>query len=278
VTDQLTAEGLEQLHAVATGQVADDRIPGLVALVARGDQVHVETHGTLSIGGWPVAATRCSGSPRRLSRSRPRPRSLWPEKDCSTLTSRSAGCFRNWPPPGSSSAWTARSMTPCALKDTAFWTAQTERLATSYLPTADGLAVGDEPGGAWSRPPAFGDGAAGLVSTVDDLLAFSRMLLRGGDPVLSPDAVRSMTTDQLTAEQKARGGLGADFFTGRSWGFGQAVLDSGAFGWAGGLGTTWLADPGKDLTVIVLTQRMFESPATPAAHADIQAAAYAAVP
>ena len=33
--------------------VADDKIPGLVALVASGDQVHVETLGTLSIGGAP---------------------------------------------------------------------------------------------------------------------------------------------------------------------------------------------------------------------------------
>jgi hypothetical protein len=39
-----------------------------------------------------------------------------------------------------------------------------------------------------------------------------------------------------------------------------------------------MADPAKDLTVIVLTQRMFESAGPPAAHDAIQAAAYAAVP
>jgi len=55
------------------------------------------------------------------------------------------------------------------------------------------------------------------------------------------------------------------------------VLDSGAFGWDGGLGTSWLVDPAHDLTVIVLTQRMFESAAAPAVHRDIQAAAYAAL-
>src|SRR5258708_29205944 len=54
MSDQLTAEGLA-LHAVASEHVADDRIPGLVALVARGDQVHVETLGTLSMGGAPVS-------------------------------------------------------------------------------------------------------------------------------------------------------------------------------------------------------------------------------
>lgn len=81
------------------------------------------------------------------------------------------------------------------------------RLATAYQPTPDGLVVLDEPAGKWSRPPEFGDGAAGLVSTADDLLAFARMLLRGGAPVLPPDAVRAMTTDQLTPAQKTRGGF-----------------------------------------------------------------------
>ena len=73
------------------------------------------------------------------------------------------------------------------------------------------------------------------------------------------------------------GGLGPGFFDGRSWGFCQAVYDSGAFGWDGGLGTSWLVDPSRDLTVIVLTQRMFESPDLPQVHRDIQAAAYAAL-
>ena len=48
--------------------------------------------------------------------------------------------------------------------------------------------------GQWSRPPAFADGAAGLLSTVDDLLAFARMLLRGGNPVLPADAVTESAT------------------------------------------------------------------------------------
>ena len=69
------------------------------------------------------------------------------------------------------------------------------------------------------------------------------MLLAGGTGVLTESAMKAMTSDQLTAAQKAHGGLGRDFFVGRSWGFGQAVLDSGAFGWDGGFGTSWLVDP-----------------------------------
>jgi len=171
----------------------------------------------------------------------------------------------------------ARLFEPLGMRDTAFFAADPSRLATSYLPTPDGLVLFDPPDGAWGRPPAFADGAAGLVSTADDLLAFARMLLRGGGPLLSADSVRAMTSDQLTPEQKARGGLWPGFFTGRSWGFCQAVLANGSYGWDGGKGTSWLVDPGHDLAVIVLTQRMFDGPQTPQVHRDIQAAAYAAL-
>jgi CubicO group peptidase (beta-lactamase class C family) len=170
-----------------------------------------------------------------------------------------------------------RVFEPLGMRDTGFWTTQTERLATAYRPTPEGLIAWDEPEGSWSRPPAFGDGGAGLVSTVDDLYAFARMLLGGGAPVLSAQATRAMTTDQLTAAQKAHGGLGRDFFVGRSWGFCQAVLDNGAFGWDGGFGSSWLVDPARDLTMIVLTQRMFDTHEAPQVHRDIQAAAYAAL-
>jgi CubicO group peptidase (beta-lactamase class C family) len=170
-----------------------------------------------------------------------------------------------------------RVFEPLGMRDTAFWTPATDRLATGYRATPDGLVVWDEPGGMWSRPPAFGDGAAGLVSTVDDLYAFAQMLTRGGAPVLSAESARAMRTDQLTAAVKARGGLGPNFFNGRSWSFCQAVYNVGAFGWDGGFGSSWLVDPAHDLTVIVLTQRAFETSDLPRAHREIQAAAYAAL-
>ena len=100
----------------------------------------------------------------------------------------------------------SRIFEPLGMRDTAFWTAQTDRLATAYQPTPDGLVVADEPAGSWSRPPAFGDAAAGLVSTADDLLAFARMLLRGGDPVLTADAVRAMTTDSSPRSRRRAAG------------------------------------------------------------------------
>jgi CubicO group peptidase (beta-lactamase class C family) len=165
---------------------------------------------------------------------------------------------------------------PLGMRDTAFWTADTARLPTAYFPRPDGLQVWDPPDGQWSRPPAFPDAAAGLVSTADDLLAFARMFLRGGGPVLSRDAVAAMTTDQLQPGQAP-----AALLEGRSWGLCVSVLTDGpfegAFGWDGGLGTSWLVDPRRDLAVIVLTQRLFEAAHAPQVHRDLQAAALAAI-
>ena len=169
-----------------------------------------------------------------------------------------------------------RVFEPLGMRDTGFWTAEADRLATAYRPTPTGLQAYDGPDGAWSRPPAFEDGSGGLVSTVDDLLAFARMLLAGGRPLLPADLARAMCTDQLTQAQRASA-VGTPYLGQRSWGFGQAVAPSGAFGWDGGLGSSWLVDPRHDLTVVGLTQRAWDSPELPAVHRDLQAAAYAAL-
>ena len=170
-----------------------------------------------------------------------------------------------------------RIFEPLGMPDTGLWTTQTERLVTAYRPGPAGLEAWDQPDGSWSHPPRFGDGAADLLSTAGDLLAFSRMLLGGGSPVLPAGLARAMTTGQLTAGQKAGGGFGPEFFNDKSWGFGLAVQDDGSYGWAGGFGSTWLIDPNHDLTVVMLTQRMFAGPVPEPLHTDFQAAAHDAL-
>ncbi|MGA7087916.1 MAG: serine hydrolase domain-containing protein [Candidatus Dormiibacterota bacterium] len=54
MADPLSPHGLERFAEVAASHVGADKIPGLVALVSRADQVHVETVGSLSVGGPPV--------------------------------------------------------------------------------------------------------------------------------------------------------------------------------------------------------------------------------
>jgi CubicO group peptidase (beta-lactamase class C family) len=187
-------------------------------------------------------------------------------------------------------AYRTRLFEPLGMSDTGFFAADTTRLATAYKDAPDGgLQVSDPPAGQWSKPPAFGDGGGGLVSTADDLLAFARMLLRGGDPVLTPDAVAAMTSNQLTPAQQRYPGPGdwwpgpsARFRQRRTWGFCLSVITegrfAGAYGWDGGFGTTWLVSPADDLVVVVLTQRSFGGPdAVPRVHADLQEAAFAAV-
>jgi CubicO group peptidase (beta-lactamase class C family) len=115
----------------------------------------------------------------------------------------------------------------------------------------------------WTRPPAFPSGAAGLLSTVDDYLAFARLLLdKGvyrGQRLLSERAVELMTTNVLSDEQIARGGA---LLGGRGWGHGMSVVVRpdevsdlpGRYGWEGGYGTSWFNHPGLDLVAILLTQ------------------------
>jgi CubicO group peptidase (beta-lactamase class C family) len=54
-SEGLTSAGIERVHATAEQHVGDERVPGLVAVVARGEHVHVEVLGNLTIGGAPVA-------------------------------------------------------------------------------------------------------------------------------------------------------------------------------------------------------------------------------
>ncbi|MGH3174019.1 MAG: serine hydrolase domain-containing protein, partial [Streptosporangiaceae bacterium] len=145
-----------------------------------------------------------------------------------------------------------RVLGPLGMEDTAFHAADTSRLATAYENAAGKLTVRDRPDGQWSRPPRVPDGAAGLVSTAADLVAFGRMLLCGGDPVLQPGTVAEMTRDQLTPAQRARIWPGFSFLEDRGWGYGVSVTEWG-YTWEGGSGTAWSNLPGRDATAVVLT-------------------------
>jgi len=54
MADTLSAAGRAAVRALARKAVADGTVPGLVALIAHGDQEHVEVAGQLSIGGAAV--------------------------------------------------------------------------------------------------------------------------------------------------------------------------------------------------------------------------------
>jgi CubicO group peptidase (beta-lactamase class C family) len=120
----------------------------------------------------------------------------------------------------------------------------------------------------WSQPPAFPAATGGLVSTVDDYLAFARMLLQGGisgdERILSRSSVQAMTTDQLTAKQKAASPSAPVFLGSSGWGLGVAVdrarggesAAAARYGWGGGLGTSWYTYPNDGLIALLMTQRL----------------------
>jgi CubicO group peptidase (beta-lactamase class C family) len=165
-----------------------------------------------------------------------------------------------------------RVLAPLGMVDTAFHAADTSRLATSYENVNGELTVRDRPDGQWSRPPRFPDGAAGLVSTAEDLLRFGRMLLLpGGNPVLTAGTVAEMTSDQLTPAQLARVWPGFSFLGDRGWGYGVSVSEWG-YSWEGGSGTAWANVPDQDLTVVVLTQRGAEETGLPAVCDEVRTA------
>jgi CubicO group peptidase (beta-lactamase class C family) len=115
----------------------------------------------------------------------------------------------------------------------------------------------------WTTAPVFPSGAGGLLSTVDDYLAFARLLLDGGRHgdarLLTERSVELMATNHLTPEQIAGGGV---LLHGSGWGLGLAVTVApdevsetpGRYGWSGGSGTTWFNDPHRRLAAIAMTQ------------------------
>jgi CubicO group peptidase (beta-lactamase class C family) len=187
-----------------------------------------------------------------------------------------------------------RIFAPLGMKDTGFSVpgADIGRFATAYATRPDGgaLTLFDEAaGGQWSRPPAFPSGAGGLVSTIDDYLAFSRMLLstgrHGDERILSRPSVEVMTADHLTPAQKGVSGLMPGAFDNDGWGFGVSVVTRrdglgsavGSYGWDGGLGTSWRNDPAEAMITILMTQAAWSAPIPPNVNRDFWTLAYQAI-
>jgi CubicO group peptidase (beta-lactamase class C family) len=123
----------------------------------------------------------------------------------------------------------------------------------------------------------FESGGQGLWSTVDDYLAFARMLIgdAGSPALLRPETRALMTTNQLTPEQRAETRLlgQAVFAAGHGYGMGVAVVTDpatadplrcrggiGTIGWPGAYGGWWQADPNDGSTLVFLAHNMVDLP------------------
>ena len=175
---------------------------------------------------------------------------------------------------------------PLGMVDTGFYVPadKRHRFATQYTPDPESgeLRILDPPDGWWSTPPKMPDVNGWLVSTIDDLWAFASMLAADGGDLLSPESVRLMTIDRMTAEERAENRIFVGDHTG--WGLMMGVPAGdgvtgipGGYGWEGGTGTSWRTDPAIGLTGILLTQRAMISPVPAEFVTDFWNAAYAAV-
>ena len=312
----LSASRLDRLSEVMTGYVERGVVPGAVALLARRGQVHVSAVGSKAVGGGepiqrdplfritsmtkPVTAVAALTLVEecRLRLDDPVDGLLPELSDRRVLKSLDSALDDTVP---ARRPITLRDLIfkPLGMVDTAFKVPaeKLDRLSTSYLTDPDtcALSVYDQPDDSrWSRRPLFPSGAGDpdiwcLVSTVDDYLAFARMLMTGGaggdGRILSRPTVETMTTDQLTPDQRSAAEYVPGFFDSRGWGLGVVVVNrrtdttasSGAYGWDGGFGTSWLSDPREDLVTILMTQAAWTSPEPPDICRDFRTSAYRAI-
>jgi CubicO group peptidase (beta-lactamase class C family) len=187
-----------------------------------------------------------------------------------------------------------RLFEPLGMRDTGFSVPgrKIDRLVGCYAPSPDGQPPALFDGvtdSQWSHPAVFPDAAAGLVSTIDDYLAFALMMLNNGrhnrERILSRSSIATMTTDQITLQQKASSPFAPGFWDNRGWGLGLSMYTRrndiasapGRYGWDGGYGTSWWNDPQEEMVGLLMTQQLWTSPSPPPVCHDFWSLAYCAL-
>ncbi len=170
-----------------------------------------------------------------------------------------------------------RLFEPLGMQDTGFFVPpdRRHRLVTGYVNDEGRLAPFEPWNGLYAERPCFLAGDSGLVSTADDYATFARFMTSGvaanGRRLLALETLREMTVNRLTPAQRKDDPILGPW---RGWGLGLGVqvsdspdgIPAGAYGWDGGFGTSWFNDPARDLTAILLTQRVYDGPDAPAVH------------
>ena len=177
-----------------------------------------------------------------------------------------------------------RVLTPLGMRDTCFAVPAQKRERCAGLCGFDNegrlTALTETPGlhVLAQRPDdmTFEAGGGGLWSTLDDYLAFARMLIADsptGTTLLRPETRALMTSNQLTPDQRATTRLlGRPVFAaGHGYGMGVAVVMEpekadplqcrggvGTIGWPGAYGSWWQADPTDGSVLIFLSHNMVE--------------------
>jgi CubicO group peptidase (beta-lactamase class C family) len=156
-----------------------------------------------------------------------------------------------------------RIFTPLQMVDTGFYVPEAKlgRLVDAPMPERPRI---------WdvTKPAKLFSGGGGLVSTAPDYLRFCQMLLNGGEldgvRVLSPQAVKAMTTNALPPGTRIFGGDEVGSRAGTDFGLGFAIRADpvhswvpgavGSFSWAGYWGTYFWIDPAEKLIGVQMIQ------------------------
>lgn len=165
---------------------------------------------------------------------------------------------------------------PLGMHDTGFVARDAQRTATAYVngnpqphPLAEGETVSPFEGavGIAFSPArifdarAYASGGAGMAGTAGDLLRLLETLRQGGGALLPAPWVEEMGRDQLT---------GPDMPTAPGYGFGLgfSVLrdprraaspeTAGTWRWGGAYGHAWFVDRAQGLSVVALTNTLYE--------------------
>jgi|GEM_PF-45764 len=156
-----------------------------------------------------------------------------------------------------------RIFAPLRMIDTGFYvpSEKLDRLVDSPMPQRPPI---------WdvTTPTKLFAGGGGLVSTAPDYLRFCQMLLNDGEldgvRVLSPQAVKQMTTNALPPDVRIFGGDEVGVRAGTTFGLGFGIRANpvfswipgavGSFSWAGLWGTYFWIDPAEKLIGIQMIQ------------------------
>lgn len=169
----------------------------------------------------------------------------------------------------------ARIFDPIGMEDTGFYVPEEKqtRLAQVYqraghgglaVYTASNLGVQHS----MKEPPAYEAGGAGLVSTIDDYMRFTRMLLGNGTfrglHILQNRTVHFMRTAHLPAGLQQSFESKMPYLAGYTYanllrimtdpGLSKSFGTAGEYGWDGWLGTFMMIDPANELAMLFFTQ------------------------
>ncbi|MCO2241806.1 beta-lactamase family protein [Pseudomonas aeruginosa] len=165
---------------------------------------------------------------------------------------------------------------PAGMRDSGFLCADARRLAEVYVsdrprprrmagretlaPFEDSVGIRFDPCRAF-EPSAYASGGAGMIGSAGDVLRLLEILRQGGAPLLTPGLVEEMGRDQVPGMELPANpgfGFGLGFSVLRDPAIAQSPEAPGTWRWGGAYGHSWFVDRARELSVVALTNTLFE--------------------